>query len=118
MDDAATNVPVTAGLGGQLIYLSPDDFSDDEAALALGGFVRYVFPNANRFSVQGRAYYAPDVLAFGDLEEVLEVEARISYNVLRDADLYLGARYIRAEADNGPEVTLDNGLMVGVQLRF
>ncbi|MEL7539098.1 MAG: YfaZ family outer membrane protein [Pseudomonadota bacterium] len=118
VDDAAVEVPLTAGLGGRLVYLSPDDIDDDEFALAVGGFVKYVFPNANRFSVGAHLYYAPDVLGFGDLEEFVELGARASYNVLRDADIYIGARYIRAETDQGPEVTLDNGLLIGVRFRF
>lgn len=118
VDDAASEAPVTAGLGGRLYYIDPDGAPDEEFALALGGFAKYVFPNADRFSVQGHVYYSPDVLAFGDLEDFVEVGARVSYNVLRDADIYIGARYLKADIDNGPEVTLDNGLIIGIQLRF
>ncbi|MEM8983512.1 MAG: YfaZ family outer membrane protein [Pseudomonadota bacterium] len=118
VDEAASETPLTAGLGGRVVWLSPDGDVDDEFAVAIGGFVRYEFPNANRLSVGANLYYAPDVLGFGDLDEFVELGARVSYNVLRDADVYLGARYIRIDVDPGGEFTLDNGLIVGVQFRF
>ncbi|MEM1261607.1 MAG: YfaZ family outer membrane protein [Pseudomonadota bacterium] len=118
VDEAASSAPLTAGLGGRVVWLAPDGDADDEFAVAVGGFVHYEIPNANRFSIAAELYYAPDVLGFGDLEEFVELGARVSYNVLRDADVYLGARYIRVDSDPGGEFTLDNGLIVGVQFRF
>lgn len=115
---ASGSAPLTAGLGGRFVFASPDAAPDDEFMLALGGFVKYVFPTANRFSVMATAHYAPDVLGFGDVEQLIDVTARVSYNVLRDADIYLGARYVSIEIENVPDITLDNGLVVGFQFRF
>ena len=110
--------PLQGGLGGKLFYADTDSVFDDELLLGLGGFLRYTIPQYNRFSVSGQAYFAPDVLSFGDSEQFFELEARISYNVLREADIYLGARYITIEFENGGDFTLDNGLHAGIQLRF
>lgn len=114
--------PVTGGLGGKLFYVNPDQFGFDALAIGLGGYLRYTLPRYNRFNVYGHAYFAPDVLAFSDGEQYREIEARISYNVLREADVFLGLRYSNAEFDAGilgtPDITMDNGLHLGIQLRF
>lgn len=118
VDLAAPGKQLKAGLGGKLFYANADGPGDDLFNLGLGGFVHYTFPNSNRFSVSGHGYFAPDILAFGDADTFVEFEARLSYNVLRDGDIYLGARYINIELRPGGDVTLDNGLHAGIQLRF
>ncbi len=110
--------PLRAGLGGKLFYINTDTVVDDEAALGLGGFVVYTLPDYNRFSIRGDLYYAPEILSFGDSEEFVEIGARVSYNVLRDADVFLGARYIGLEFEGGAKLRMDTGLHAGIQLRF
>ncbi len=114
--------PVEGGLGGKLFYVSPDRFGFDALAIGLGGYLRYTLPRYNRFNLYGHAYFAPDVLAFQDGKQYREIEARIGYNVLREADIFLGVRYSNAEFDldflGTPDVTMDNGLHLGIQLRF
>ncbi|MEO0997742.1 MAG: YfaZ family outer membrane protein [Pseudomonadota bacterium] len=110
--------PVRGGLGGKLFYVDTETTFDDELVLGVGGFLKYTLPQYNRFSIGGSVYFAPDVLAFGDSDEFVELEARLSYNVLREGDIYLGARYINIGFDGGGDFTLDNGLHAGIQLRF
>lgn len=110
--------PVKGGLGGKLFYANSDRLDDSGFALGLGGFLGYTLPRYNRFAVSGHLYYAPDVLAFGGSGGYQEIEARVSYNVLREADVYLGARYSKADFDDRGDDIIDNGLHVGIQLRF
>lgn len=110
--------PVTGGLGGRIIYADADLNDRDAVYLGIGGFLRYTLPEYNRFSIYGHVYYAPDVLAFGKGDRYQELEARVSYNVLRQADVYLGVRYANARFRNAGSQTIDNGLHVGIQLRF
>lgn len=119
VDDASTGQnPIRGGLGGKIFYTDSDRLDDDGAALGLGGFLSYTLPRANRIVLSGHAYYAPDVLSFGGSDGYQEIEARVSYNVLREADIYLGARYSRADFGRRGDDTIDNGLHVGIQLRF
>jgi hypothetical protein len=115
---SAGSDPVVGGLGGKLFFIDPDGTRLDATVLGIGGFLRYTLPTYNRFNVYGHAYFAPDVLSFGDGDRYQEVEARIGYNVLRQADVYLGVRYSNIEFDPAGERTMDNGLHVGIQLRF
>ena len=110
--------PVRGGLGGKVFYMNSDGLDETGFAVGLGGFLSYTLPRYNRFAVSGHLYFAPDVLAFSGASGYQEVEARISYNVLRQADVYLGLRYSEADFDDRGEDLIDNGLHVGIQLRF
>jgi hypothetical protein len=43
---------------------------------------------------------------------------RLGYSVTKQGEVYLGARYTRAEYDNRPRILFDTGLHIGVELRF
>lgn len=107
-----------AGLGMRLVYTRTDPSAFDGTALALGGFARYTLPNANRYSIAGFGYFAPDITSFGDQREYFEVGARVGYSVLRDGDVYLGLRRIQVKYDATGRITLDSGLHVGFEIRF
>lgn len=108
------------GIGGRLFYIDGDTgpSSVSGGALGLGGFFRYALPQANRFSVKGHLYFAPDVVAFGDSKQYVEASLGMGYNVLRDADLYIGYRYVQARFDGGPDLTMDTGVHIGLRLNF
>ncbi|MEO0346132.1 MAG: YfaZ family outer membrane protein [Pseudomonadota bacterium] len=112
------DTPVIGGLGGKVFYIDPDAVGFDATVIGIGGYLRYTLPQYNRFNLYGHAYFAPDVLAFGDGDTYREFEARIGYNVLREADVFLGVRYANIEFDPVGDVTMDNGLHLGIQLRF
>jgi hypothetical protein len=119
VDAASTgNDPLQAGMGLRLLHVRPDAGSADGSALALGGFVRYVLPNANRFSIGAHGYYAPDVVTFSDLAEFWELGVRVGYNVVRDGDVYIGARTVEATIDGQGKLRLDSGLHIGFEFRF
>ena len=42
----------------------------------------------------------------------------IAYNVLKEADIYVGGRFVKGEFDNGTQQIFDNGLNLGVNIRF
>lgn len=108
------------GVGGKLFYIDgkTNPNSSQGGALGLGGFFRYNFPQADRFGLLGQLYFAPDVVAFGDTTGYLEASLGLSYDVLREADIYIGARYIRAEFEGRPDLKIDSGLHIGVRLKF
>jgi len=112
------NTQLDAGLGLRLVYSETDPSGFDGSALALGGFVRYTLPNADRFNIGGSLYYAPDVVAFGDKTEFYEIDVRLGYNVLRDADVYIGLREIKAEYEGAGRFEYDSGLHLGFEFRF
>ncbi len=110
--------PVNAGIGGRLYFVDADRVGADGGALAVGGFVRWKLPQANRVGIGGHLYFAPDVIAFGDAEQYFEAAVYASYEILREAEVYVGLRNVKADFDDAPEVTFDTGLHLGLRLRF
>jgi hypothetical protein len=112
------NNPLEAGLGGRSGYVDGDDSDQTGIPLALGGYLKYTLPNLNRISIRGDAYYAPDILTAMDLEKYEDYTLKVSYNLLREADIYVGVRYVKAEFDNNSSQLIDNGMHLGIDLRF
>ncbi len=118
--DAASSAgsALQAGLGVRLVHTLPDPDVFDGTALALGGFARYTLPNANRYSIAAYGYFAPEITSFGDQTEYYELGVRAGYSVLRDGDVYLGLRRVRAEYNGISNFKFDSGLHVGFEIRF
>ena len=110
---------IEAGIGGRFVYTNGDISGQDGYAVPVGGFVRYTPQAINRLSVSGSLYYAPSILSLGDMDKYQEFSVRVSYNVLRQADVYLGARYVRGDYKKGaPDSRYDTGMHIGLSLRF
>ncbi len=128
---------VTAAIGGRLYAMSPDlvnpgmveelvgdavilrpiDTDQDGFALGVGGFFRMKLAGYDRIGFSGHGYFAPDVLAFGDSKDLIEVAGRVTYSIIREADVYLGIRYIKAGFED-IDVSYDTGLHLGIRLEF
>jgi hypothetical protein len=117
-DAAPGNQKLEAGIGGRLAYLDGDGSKREGYALGLGGSVRWPVPRYNRFAVSGELYWAPDLLTGGDADEYVDGTVRVGYSVTRQADVYVGARYVSADYDNRPSIKFDTGLHAGFNLRF
>lgn len=115
-DAAQAEEAFTAGLGLRVAALDANA-AGDGAALAIGGFLRYVFPDYNRFALGGDAYIAPSVTSFGDVERYYEVSLRGEYRLTKNAGLYVGAREVKGDFGTG-YATIDDGLYVGISLEF
>lgn len=109
---------LVAGLGGRLAWFEGDSSKQDGYALALGGSFRWQVPRYNRFGVAGELFWAPDLLTGGDAEEYQDAGLRLTYNVIRQAQVFVGARYVRAEYKNRADVHFDTGWHAGLSLRF
>lgn len=118
VDDAAQGrTPFRVGVGAKVLFV--DVNVADGGALAIGGHMRYTLPNYNRFAIGGDIYFAPDVTSFGDTEKYLEYTVRGEYEILRQANVYLGYRRIRAEfTDFSDDLTVDSGIHFGLRIAF
>ena len=119
VDDAtADGRGFIVGLGGKLLAIDSDRANDTGGAIAVGGHFRYVFPSYNRISLSGEAYYAPDVLGFGDVQEYLELAIRGEYAVLRQARVFLGYQKISSNFEGTQSFDFENGIHVGMAFEF
>jgi hypothetical protein len=118
--DLASSGPnkVLAGIGGRLVYTKGDLSNQDGGGMPLGGVVRFTPQRFNRVTLGASLYFAPDVLTLGDMDKYQEYSARIGYNLLREADIYLGARYVRGDYKKASDALFDTGMHIGITLRF
>lgn len=110
--------PVRAGIGGRLAYFDSTGPGRNGYGLAVGGSFRWAFPRYDRFNVSGELFYAPDVLSGGDSDEFIDLTGRLGWAVTRAADVYVGARYVRAGFKQRPDNHFDTGMNLGFNIRF
>lgn len=114
---ALGNLPTTAGLGLRGIYW--DDSPLDGGALGIGGYATLNIPNVPGLSFTGSAHFAPDILSFGDSEDLTSIELRGSYRVIRNAEVFAGYRYLNTDLEDfRADVNLDEGVMAGLKIYF
>lgn len=96
--ETSKDYPLQIGLGARLIAVEADLGAKDAGmAIGLGGFYRYKFPKANRFSLYASLYYSPSVLSFNNIENLYQAEVRGEYQTLRNARVFL--RYGQTSVD-------------------
>ncbi|TDO96759.1 YfaZ family outer membrane protein [Marinomonas balearica] len=118
--ETSKDYPLQIGLGARLIAVDADAGSDDTGvAVGLGGFYRYTFPKANRFSVYGSLYYSPKVLSFNNVESLWQGEVRGEYKTLRNARVFIRYGQTSVEFDNLHDtVDMNQGVGLGVVADF
>lgn len=110
---------IEAGIGGRIVYTDGEVSNQSGFSVPIGGFARYTPRAIDRLSVSASLYFAPSILTIGDMDQYQEYALKVSYNVLRQADVYIGARYVRGDYDNNvPDVHFDTGMNIGISLRF
>jgi len=115
------NNDISANIGGKAIFQQHDHLPDG-TAIAIGGSLRLT-PAANKnFAVMASAYFAPNVLSFGDMDDYQEFEIRGEYKVSEQLTGYVGYRNNRADYDTNnvkiKNADLYDGVMIGGQFNF
>lgn len=110
--------PLQAGLGVRSGYVDGDRSKQKGIPFAIGAYMRYALPAMDRLSIRGDAWIAPDALSTGDLDKYQDLQLRLQYALLREADIFVGARYLNTEFSNGTRQIIDNGLNLGFNIRF
>lgn len=115
------NNDISAHIGGKAIFQQHDHLPDG-TAIAIGGVLR-VTPAANKnIAVMASAYFAPNVLSFGDMNDYREIEVRAEYKVSEQLTGYFGYRNNRADYETNnikiKNADLYEGIMIGAQFNF
>ena len=118
VDEAGAGAPgLSAGVGVKGYFVKMEH--DDAIAITVGGQFTYALPVlSSRLKLGGGLNYAPSITTFMDADRFLELNARIGYEVLPDAVVYIGYRKIKVGIDEGSNVTVDDGGHLGVNFRF
>lgn len=89
---------------------------DNSGALGVGGFFRYEDPALNGFGLGGQLYYAPRVTAISHTESFIETDFRVQYRIVPTARLYIGYRFVEAEA--AAKSTIEDNIVFGFRANF
>ncbi len=119
-DDIGGNAPgVSVGVGMKLLVakVRPANFS--ASALAVGGMVRYSPPAERRLGFVGEFYLSPNIITFGGADRFWQTGARVEYEIIPQASVYLGYRNVSFNQKNtGLNAIIDDGFHVGARMSF
>ena len=110
--------PLLFGVGAKLFYINPKGGQGSGSALGVGAHVRYTWPTYNRFALGGQLWYAPNIVSFQNVSHFMLVSVDAGYEVLRNADVYVGYRHVTGSFNGSQDVTLDTSFMLGLSLTF
>lgn len=115
---AAPGSGLHAGAGVTAFAGHADAANKEMLGLGLGGRLRYVFPQANRFAVTGRVFAAPRITSFLDSEGYSDWSLQVEYELLHSARVFVGYREITADLKNAKNVSIDKSTYVGLNITF
>ena len=110
--------PLLFGVGAKLFYINPKGGQGSGSAVGVGAHVRYTWPSYNRIILGGQLYYAPNIVSFQNVSHFMLVSVDVGYEVLRNADVYVGYRHVTGSFNGSQDVTLDTSFMIGMNLTF
>lgn len=114
---ALGNVPATVGVGLRTMYFR--DSPIEGGALAPGGYISLNIPDFPGLSLNGSLHGSPTVLSFGDSEGMINFESTVSYRVIRNAEFFVGYRFVNTQLDDGRDkARLDEGFLGGMRILF
>lgn len=118
--DTAKDYPLQIGIGARLLAVDTKKGADDDGmAVGLGGFYRFTFPKANRFSVYGSLYYAPEVLSFQNIDNMYQAEIRGEYRTLRNARVFVRYGLTNVDLDGyNSDAEMNKSIGLGVVTYF
>lgn len=119
-DDLGGNAPgVSLGFGLKVLAAKIKPVNVNASALAIGGLVRYSPPVEPRLGFVAQTYLSPNIITFGGADRFLETGARVEYEAIPQASVYLGYRSISFNVKNtNRNVTLDEGFHIGIKMMF
>ena len=107
-----------AGIGVR-VFGGTTDEDNDFVALTLSGLLDYSPPSLDRLKVGGYIDYSPEIVTFVDGEGFLRYGLRLGYEILQQAQVYVGYRKMELDAKGrGRHDDINSGGHVGVEFYF
>jgi len=111
---------IELSFGAKFIWAEIGD--EDFTALPLMAKVRYTFPplmfKIPPVSLEGKALYAPKVLAFGDSTSYKEFRVNAEIEMIENVRIYAGYRNLHTKYDGFSESLFDTGFYGGFKLTY
>jgi hypothetical protein len=115
-----SGLEIGAGVNGYYIETKATENSvtDDVAAGGLGAIIRFTPPGLEKLSFTGRVYYCPEIFTGLDGDNLLETEARASFEIAPNARVFATYNEIKVDIENKDSRTIDDTFRVGLSLGF
>jgi hypothetical protein len=104
------------GAGARGYYAESDNH--DVGAGGLGGLIRFVTPGLEQLSFSGSVYYCPKVFTGLDGERMTDAEAKVAFEIVPRATVFVSYTEIRAKIEDRGTRNLDDTFRVGLALTF
>lgn len=113
--EATANGQVFTGLG---VKAAAHETFQTAGSLALGGFVEFQPAELQGLGLEGQLYYAPEVLNTNDADQFYELEARVTYAVHPQAEVFVSWSNVVVGYDHElvDEVNIEDGFNLGFTL--
>jgi hypothetical protein len=110
---------LTLSVGGKVVAGLLADPDDDVVGIMPGAEARWLIP---LFGLQtwvvGNIFYAPDILTFGDADDILDFSVNYEVQFLENTAGFAGYRLLSFDRDSGGEDDIVDTLQVGVRFTF
>lgn len=107
---------------GPKLYAATLDFVDDNfATVALGGKASYaISTQITRIPtyVSGQFYYAPEILSFGEADDMKDFIVRLEAEFVPNLIGFFGYRLLQADLEDGGDYELDDDIHLGLRYNF
>jgi|GEM_PF-3702347 len=113
----STGLQLSPGIKVSIIDAEASD-SSINAAVSIGGRVSSLLPTSIPLRAYGELYYAPSITVTNGIEDLLEIEAGIEYQVGNNASVYGGYRQIKIDLDKNISTKLDDRFHIGIAFNF
>lgn len=86
--------------GGKAVAVNSEELDDTLVGLPLGGELQFTLETSqNIIYFNGYAFYAPDIISFGDMESYSEFGFEVEYPFSNQLSAYAGYRFINVNLD-------------------
>ena len=110
--------PLSLTIGGKAYAALLDDPDDDVFGLAPGLEARYALPFGTPMAVVGNIFYAPDILTFGDADDVLDFNVRFEVQFVPRAVGFVGYRLLDFDRDEAGDDEIVENVQLGLRFAF
>lgn len=101
-------------IGGKAFYLSDDNLDGTGIALGVTGSASV----AHKVFLKGHFFYAPSVTSFNDIKNYQDIEIRLAYQIIPEAEVAIGYRNAEVGIDNAPDVDIQKNVFAALTLSF
>lgn len=114
-------IPLSFSFGAKvLLALLNDPAAEDVVALAPGAGAHLDIPIdiGRPMYVDAEVYYAPEILVFGDAENVTDFTSRFNLDVMPRLTAFVGYRVLRFDLEDSGHTDYEDNFHVGIRYLF